>query len=211
MTAMKSTLEPEDLAGAVRVLRERRRQVRDRPDPRDRRRPGDARLKKRTGVSERSHGRSATPVRVGSRTGVSGPPSVVSHASSVAWGGYGGEDLAVQDGEPAVGMGRPAAPRVGHVAEVGRSPTPSSTACVAIADSVMRSAQRSPHHARSSGVAKHHADAPGCTSVKPAACAHARRNRPASGSPLVGARDGAVQRRATRRARGRPGYQVNAA
>ena len=44
-TAMKSTLEPEDLAGAARVLRERRRQVRHRPDPRGRRRTGDARGK----------------------------------------------------------------------------------------------------------------------------------------------------------------------
>ena len=43
-TAMKSTLEPEDLAGRVRVLRERRRQVRHRPDSGHRRRPGDARL-----------------------------------------------------------------------------------------------------------------------------------------------------------------------
>ena len=34
MTAMKSTLEPEDLAGAARVLRQRRRQVRHRPDAR---------------------------------------------------------------------------------------------------------------------------------------------------------------------------------
>ena len=49
----------------------------------------------------------------------------------------------------------------------------------------MRSAHSPPHHARSSGVAKHHVDAPGATSSKPAACAQARRNRPASGSPAL--------------------------
>ena len=32
MTAMKQTLEPEDLAGSGRVLRERRRQLLHRPD-----------------------------------------------------------------------------------------------------------------------------------------------------------------------------------
>jgi hypothetical protein len=55
----------------------------------------------------------------------------------------------------------------------------------AIAESVMRSAHNPPHHARSSGVAKHHTEAPAATSSKPAACAHARRNRPASGSPAL--------------------------
>ena len=62
---------------------------------------------------------------------------------------------------------------------------PSVTAWRAIAESVMRSAHSPPHHARSSGVAKHHNEAPGSTSSKPAACAHAKRNRPASGSPAL--------------------------
>ena len=43
----------------------------------------------------------------------------------------------------------------------------------------MRSAHNPPHQARSSGVAKHHTDALGRASSKPAECAQARRNRPA--------------------------------
>ena len=102
----------------------------------------------------------------------------------------------MEDGVP--GIGGCAAQRR-HPSAISRNSFSCREACRvtawrAIAESVMRSAQRPAHHARSSGAAKHHADAPGGgTSSKPAACAHARRNRPASGSARVAARDFAVQ------------------
>ncbi len=49
----------------------------------------------------------------------------------------------------------------------------SVTAWRAIAESVIRSAHNPPHHARSSGVAKHHTEAPGATSSKQVAFAFA--------------------------------------
>ena len=50
---------------------------------------------------------------------------------------------------------------------------PSSTACRPRADSVIRSAQRSPHQCRSAGSEKHQAEAVAVTSSNPAARAHA--------------------------------------
>ena len=91
----------------------------------------------------------------------------------------------MEDGVPGIGVRGPAAPSFGDLASSFSVARPSVTAWRAIAESVMRSAQSPPHHARSSGVAKHHTEAPGRTSLKPAACAHARRNRPASGSPAL--------------------------
>ena len=104
MTAMKSTLEPEDLAGAVRVLRQRRRQVRHRPD------------------AGRSTAASRCPPRPRLRPR---------------------EDLAVEDGEPAVGVGGPACarrrPSSRELGVGGRADLDGLAS--AIADSVMRSAQ----------------------------------------------------------------------
>ena len=115
----------------------------------------------------------------------------------------------MEDGEPAVGLGRPAAPGGGHLAQLGACAAPISTAWVAMADSVMRSAQRSPHHLRSSGVEKHQVDAPDRTSVKPAAWAHARRKRPAFGlAALARATVSYIASHAS--SAGSAGYQVNA-
>ena len=57
---------------------------------------------------------------------------------------------------------------------------PWASSCSASADWVNRSAHRSPHQARSSGVAKHQVDAEGTTEVNPDSRAQWSSLRPAS-------------------------------
>ena len=82
---------------------------------------------------------------------------------------------------------------VAIVASSSRSARPDSSAWSANAERVTRSAQSDPHHARSSGVAKHHTLADAVTSAKPAACAQARSRRPAAGLAPVRTGDLPVQ------------------
>ena len=79
------------------------------------------------------------------------------------------------------------------VASSSRSARPGPSAWSANAEPVTRSAQSDPHHARSSGLAKHQTLADAVTSVKPAACAQARSRRPAAGLAPVRPGDLPVQ------------------
>jgi len=97
----------------------------------------------------------------------------------VRWGTSGrvpADDLAVSTVNT-VGAGRPAQPALGQLGQLAAVARPRSTAWAASDDSVTRVAHVSAHQARSSGVAKHHTDAPGLDSAKPA-----RRVTPAGGA-----------------------------
>jgi hypothetical protein len=76
---------------------------------------------------------------------------------------------------------------------------PSRTACLAMADVVMRSAQRPPHHVRSSGVAKH--QAPGRRTAHALACPYGEIARANGGEPDAAAPDGRARCFTTRRPR----------
>ena len=123
------------------------------------------------------------------------------------------EDLAARHDEPPVGLRGPGAPGVGDPRRArARSARPDLDApWSAKADCVTRSAHRPPHHARSSGVAKHHTLADGVTSANPAACAHGQQATTRVRLAAVAPGDGVVELEPAVEAAGRPGYQVIAA